>query len=594
MDEPWTHYFRVTMRIEGIEDASRGGPLRLAMPVWTPGSYLVREFARNVLDLRVTDAAGRELRAEKEAKDRWLVSAPMSESVDVTYRVYAFRHDTSESYLDSDHAVINGASVFLYPIGYEASPITLEVVPYPSWKVVSTGLPRSGGEGRRFEATDYDVLVDSPIEVGNQHVTAFEVQGVPHEVSIYAPNPVDESRLVSDIRTIVESTVPVFGEVPYNRYLFLVDFTDQGAGGLEHLNSTYCIASYLGMASPPEYRRMLSLFSHEFFHAWNVKRMRPTALGPFDYSRENYTRSLWISEGLTSYYGAHILRRADVVTVPEFLEMICDEIAPVKSLPSARAQSPQESSFDTWIKLYREDENSPNVSPSYYRQGASLGVLLDLEIRRSSSLERTLDDAMRDVYRSTYKEGRGFTDAEFEDACSRVSAGATEEIFARYVRDPGEIDFARYLGYAGLTLEPKSSPDSPEGFLGVRVRPGQGLVIQSRLSGSPAETADLSAGDEIIALDGLRMDGQRLPYYVASRPPGAEVSVTFSREGTLRETRARLSARPPFEFRVQKKSEATEQEKAAFRSWTMGSWEEPLTYKERRASPAIAKRLEYV
>jgi predicted metalloprotease with PDZ domain len=594
MDQPASHYFGVSMRIEGLRGSMPADFVKVAMPVWTPGSYLVREFARNVLDLRASDGSGRPLATEKDAKDSWKVALGGSDTLEVSYRVYAFRHDTNQSYLDTDHAVINGASVFLYLDGLQSHPVTVEIVPHEGWSVIATGLELLAPGSRTFAAPDYDVLIDSPFEVGNQRVHSFEVGGIKHEVSIFSPRPIDEAAFTADLKKIVEHAIPIYGEVPYSRYVFIVDFTDQGYGGLEHLNSTHCIAGYLMMEPPWEYRRLLTLFSHEFFHAWNVKRMRPIALGPFDYSRENYTRSLWISEGVTSYYENVILRRAELISVPEFLDFLCDDINEVRSLPSSRSVSPQESSFDTWIRFYREDENSPNVSPSYYRQGSVLGLLLDLEIRRSSDGASSLDDAMRHVYSQTYKEGRGFTDEEFERACSVISHGHTDEIFSRHVRGTDEVDYETYLGFAALTLQPRSPSGVPEGFLGVKTKAGQGLTVQSRLFGSPAALADLSAGDEIIALDGLRMDGQRLPFYIANREPGSDVVVTLAREGVMRETTVRLAARSPFEFRMQKKEAATPEERSLFDAWTLGRWDDPLVYEDHRASPARSKRLDFV
>ena len=593
-DEPARHYFRVVMRLEGLKEAVPSGVLRLAMPVWTPGSYLVREFARNILRVQAVEESGRALNPQKEAKNTWTVPLEGADRVEVGYQVYAFKHTTNESYLDSWHATINGASLFLYVEGHQDEPVTVQIVPHEGWNYISTGLEPLTPGGYIFTAPNYDVLVDSPIEIGNQHVHQFEVQGVTHEVSIYAPKPVNEETLVADIKKIVEGTIPVFGEIPYSRYVFLVDFTDVGGGGLEHLNSTHCIAAYMTMDPPSEYRKTLSLFSHEFFHTWNVKRMRPKALGPFDYSKENYTRSLWISEGLTSYYEDLILRRAAIVSVPEFLDLLCDDINQFKSLPSSRWLSPEESSFDTWIKFYREDENSPNVSPSYYRQGAVLGSLLDLEIRKSTGSAKCLDDVMRSVYQRTYKEGRGFTDDEFAQACSEVSQKATDEIFTRHVHGRDEVDFEKYLGYAGLTLQPKATQDEPEGFLGIRVKQNQGLTVASRLFGSPAETADLSAGDEIIAVNGLRMDAQRLPFCIAGQKPGADVTIFFARDGVVRATRTQLARRPNFEFRIKKKDSASAEEKELFRSWAGSEWDLPLEYKEQRTSPTRVKRLDYI
>jgi predicted metalloprotease with PDZ domain len=594
MDEPGTHYFRVVMTLEGLQGTVPSDLVRLAMPVWTPGSYLVREFARNILELSVVDGSDSRIEAHKDAKDSWVVDIRGNDKLVVTYRVYAFRHNTNQSYLDSEHAIINGASVFLYLGGHQSHPVTVEIVPFAAWKVVTTGLEPVTPEGWTFAAPNYDILVDSPIEVGNQHVHSFEVQGVRHEVSIFAPKPIDEATFVADIQNIVEHAIPIYGEIPYSRYVFLVDFTDQGFDGLEHLNSTHCIASYYMMEPPGEYRQMLSLFSHEFFHTWNVKRMRPKALGPFNYAVENYTKSLWIAEGLTSYYEDIILRRAGIISVSEYLDFLCGDISQVKSLPSSRWLNPQESSFNTWITFYRQDENTPNVSPSYYRQGAVVGSLLDLELRRSTGSAANLDEVLRRIYRGTYKEGRGFTDEEFELACSEVSHGSTDEIFSRYVRGRDEIDFQRYLGYAGLTLQPKATVDSSEGFLGIKVKPSPGLTVTNRLFGSPAEHADISAGDEIIAVDGLRMDGQKFSFYIANRKPGTEITVIFAREGVMRQTKVHVSARQALEYRIQKKESATAEEKDLFRSWTLTEWDAPLQYQEHRVSPVRTRQLDYV
>jgi predicted metalloprotease with PDZ domain len=602
MEHPGTHYFRVVLRVEGLkEKLGEVDSLRLVMPVWTPGSYLVREFARNVLDVFARESGGRELRIEKESKNTWSVTLGGADDVTIEYSVYAFTHASQSSYLDSEHAVINGASVFLFVEGLERRPLTLEVVPNRLWSKISTGLdPIPGGPANVFLAADYDVLVDSPIEVGNQSMSSFEVRGVRHEVSIFSPIKMAKERqeaFVSDIKKVVESTLPVFGEIPYQRYVFLVNFGEVARGGTEHLNSTLCIISYLSLEPTQEYRKMLSLFSHEFFHTWNVKRMRPVGLGPFNYSTETYTKSLWVAEGVTSYYDDLILRRAGLMSVPEYLDAFCERINPVLSLPSSRWRSPEESSFNAWTGLYRPDENSPNVSPSYYLQGAAVGSLLDLQIRMSTSSERSLDDVMRKVYRDTFlNEGRGFTERDFEDACQAVSGANVGDIFERHVRGRETMDFGRYLGYAGLTLVPKGGrPAKEEGFLGVKLSGGADrVVVGSRLFGSPAEECDLSAGDEIIGVDGLRVDAQKLAFSIAVSKPGTTVRIVTSREGVLRESIAKLAPRPVMEYKIQKKDSATAAEKAVFRGWMLESWDAPLQYAEYRPSPVGRRQLDYI
>jgi len=595
MKEPATHFFQVGMRIGGL--AGRES-LRVLMPVWSPGSYLVRDYARNVLDLTALDGSGRTLAVNRVSKNAWLVSTGGADEIFLDYAVYAYIYTTNSSYLDTQHAVINGTSAFLLSEGLGAEPVTLTVRPHDTWKVISTGLQQLKGAINQFGAESYDVLVDSPIEVGNQHVHSFEVEGVKHEVSIFSPRPVDEGRLVSDLKRIVEATFPIFGEIPYRRYVFLVDFGETATGGLEHLNSTLCILSYLRLESSSEYRRALTLFSHEFFHTWNVKRMRPAGLGPFNYSEETYTKSLWIAEGLTSYYEDVILRRAGIFSVAEFLDDYCDNIDMMRSLPSSGRRTPEESSFEAWINHYRPNENTPNVSPSYYWQGAALGGVLDLTIRHATMGERSLDDVMRTVYRETYvKENRGYADAEFEEVCSNVSGDATSVIFKRHIHARQPIDFDSYLAYAGLTLVPKNGQvtESHEGFLGIKTAYQDGrLLVLSRLSGTPAEKSDLSGADEIIAVDGLRVDGQKLAYYIASSNPGREVHILAAREGVIMERTARLAAKPSFEYRIVKKQTASEAEKEIFKTWTLESWELPLVYVDSRPSPVKGRMLDYI
>jgi len=389
MARPNTHYFEVRISISDfkkiVPDPSK---LHVVMPVWTPGSYLVREFSKNVLDLgaNLIDIK-KKARSYKISKNDWVVETEGSDEVEVTYLVYAFELSVNTSYLDDKHGIINGASVFMYVQGMEKIDAVLEVHAFPGWKKISTGLReirKLDSTSSQYSVPNYDILVDSPIEIGNQNLHEFNINGVKYEVSIFSISEFDEEPFVSDIRKIVETTTKVFSEIPYDRYIFIVDFTADSFGGLEHLNSTHCLASIFRLEPPQEYRELLALFSHEFFHVWNVKRMRPKGLGPFDYTKETYTKSLWIAEGITSYYDDLLIRRAGIFSVGEYLDAFCANISLMKSLPGSRWQSAQEASYDTWIKHYRQNENSPNVSFSYYTQGAVIGWMLDMEIRKSS------------------------------------------------------------------------------------------------------------------------------------------------------------------------------------------------------------------
>lgn len=601
MPNPGTHYFEVKLEADGFDElgVSASKELHVKMPVWTPGSYLVREFSRNIPELkaRLSDS-GKEAKCQKVSKNEWIIETEGSSKAQISYRVYAFELTVDTSYLDTNHGIINGASVFAYIQGMEERAGTLEIIPFSGWKRVSTGLKRETQDRFEFSFPNYDVLVDSPLEIGNQSVHEFDENGTRYEVSIFSSIPFDQDRFVSDVQNIVKTTEKVFLDVPYDRYVFIVDFASENLfGGLEHLNSTHCIAQILRLDPPEEYHQLLSLFSHEFFHAWNVKRMRPRGLGPFQYDNEVYTKSLWIAEGITSYYDDLLLRRSGIFDVGEYLDAFSSNISLMKTLPGSRMQSAEEASFDAWIKYYRQNENSPNVTFSYYTQGAVIGWMLDMEIRKSSGLAKNLDDVMRRIYRETFlAQGRGYTDEEFERVCVEVSGShSTRGIFEDRVTGRRNVDYDRYLGYAGLKLVPKKKDQQNLSFLGVRMKEDSGrTLITTVLSLSPAETSGLSANDEILAANGIRMDKSRLAYYISNRPAGDLVTLTASRQGSLYSTEALLISRPILEYRISKKETAGEDEKKLYKNWLGADWSEEIEYKDYTTFPGKANLLDYV
>lgn len=596
MPRPNTHYFEVRIEVK----AGEGKDLRFVMPVWTPGSYLVREFSRNVIDFEAKEiGTGKELASHKDSKYAWVVESAGTRGVEVSYRVYAHEFTVDTSYLDDIHGIVNGASVFMYLDGMEKELILLTVAPCEGWATITTGLEQvSVGDGGRrdYAVPDFDTLVDSPIEIGNQDTYQFDVGSVRHEVSISALDSALHGKLVSDVKKIVEHTVPVFGEIPYRRYVFILDFSDDISGGLEHLNSTHCMLPRLRLQPEEEYRKSLSLFSHEFFHAWNVKRMRPTGLGPFDYRSETFTKSLWIAEGITSYYDNLILRRAKLFSAEEYLDELCSDISALSSLPGPLNESAEEASFDTWIKFYRPDENSPNVVSSYYSQGAVIGWAIDMEIRGLTGSSRTLDDVMRKVYRETYKQGRAYTDAEFERACSEVAGHDLSEIFEERVRGTSRVNFGKYFAYAGLELAPKVKDPMPEkGFLGVKVKSDSGkTIVSTRLFGSPAEAAGLSAGDEILGANGMRLDVTTLPYFISTSKPDASITLTLARKGIIREVKCLLGSYPVFEYRAKKLEGSTVAQRELYSKWLLEPWEGELKYTDHPEYPLRRKVFDYI
>lgn len=582
---PHTHYFDIEILLK----QGSGDSVSFIMPVWTPGSYSILEFERNVQDFRALDGRSNPLRWEKTEKNVWKVWAKQSPRLRVRYRVYAYQMRVDMSYLDAEHARINPASVLMYVEGPKQDALLVNLVPHPSWKQISTGLRTRGRDKLSFLASNYDELVDSPIVLGNYEVRSFNACKKRHDVAMVGAGGTPMGAFVADLRKIVEAAVAVYGEAPYDRYAFLIEFTKDLSGGLEHLNSTCCLFSKLLLQPEQVYHRALGIFSHEFFHLWNVKRMRPLELGPFDYTKENYTRSLWIAEGITSYYQDIILRRAGLYTVPEYLGALADQLSSYLATPGRKAQSAEESSFDSWIKFSRPDENSINNGVSYYTKGAILGWMIDMEIRRATKSKKTLDHVMRKVYADGCKSGRGYTEEEFQKACELMADKSMNTTFEKYVRSKEEIDFDRYLGYAGLQLgvHPQEISEDPRGFLGVRLKAEVGrLVIDSVLADTPAYGSGLYARDSIVAVDGLATDEKELAFYVGTRKPGSPISMTVSRDGNIRRLRVKVGKRPQFLYRISAKEKTGIDEKLLFENWLGEPWK-TIKYREWGALPEI-------
>ncbi|NBO67034.1 MAG: M61 family peptidase, partial [Acidobacteria bacterium] len=370
-------------------------------------------------------------------------------TVVVFYRVYANELATQTSHLDADHGYFNGSSIFMYVPGAKERPHRLKFEPPAGWQV-TTPLGLAPSADGYFTAPNYDVLIDSPTEIGTHRVLTFTVRGKTHRVSIYGPFAFDEQRLTGDLARIVEECAKLFGGLPYDHYLFLVAVQPGIGGGTEHLNSNISMVSPEAFTSEAGYRRFLGLESHEFFHTWNVKRLRPEALGPFDYQRENYTRGLWVAEGITSYYGDLILRRAGLLTAGEYLSGLGSLIAGYEGQPGRLKQSAETSSFDTWIEHYRPDENSINTAISYYTKGELLGLVLDLEIRSRTKGARSLDDVMRRLMDNYGLPKPGFSDAQLRATFEEVLGGELGDFWSRYVAGVEAIDFDAYFKKVGL------------------------------------------------------------------------------------------------------------------------------------------------
>ncbi|HYG81685.1 MAG TPA: PDZ domain-containing protein, partial [Pyrinomonadaceae bacterium] len=378
----------------------------------------------------------------------------------------------------------------------------------------------------------------------------------------------DAERMRRDAQRICEALAALMNELPVRDYTFFTHMHTRDDGGLEHLNSSSLIMERNSFRNPSYYQYFLSLVSHEYFHLWNVKRIRPDALGPFDYSRENYTKLLWVAEGITEYYGWHMVRRSGLLAEEEYLAKLSSVIGDVQETPGRLKMSVEEASFDAWIKYYRRDENSANTQISYYDKGQLVGLLLDLEIRRLSNGAKSLDDVMRHLYTEFYKKDRNYTPADFQRAAEMMAGASLENFFARYVRGREELDYNAGLNVVGLQLGDPSRPALQRPYLGADLgQDGDRLVVRRVYSGSAAYEQGLNAGDQIVALDGMRVNQQSFLARLNEKRPGDTLNLTLFRDDDLRTLAIKLDARPVRDYRIMPVKQPTPEQLRQYRAW---------------------------
>ncbi len=510
------------------------------MPVWTPGSYLVREYARQIETISAVGADGAALPITKVSKNRWALAAAGQDAVTVRYTVYANEPSVRTNWVHADGAVLVGAATFLVPDGREDQASEVALTLPPSWTGSSTSLrPRSPGQGHRYVARDLDQLIDAPILAGALHSDPFEVAGVPHELVRMGGDGVwDDTRSLDDVRRITEVIADFWGMIPYDRYTYLNVVGDR-RGGLEHMDSTLMMVDVSAAHDDGAYRDWLGLVSHEFFHTWNVKRLRPAPLTTYAYESEQYTTSLWVAEGLTSYYDDLLLVRAGLITPEEHLSRLSEAIPHAIGRPSTRIQSLADASFDAWIKYYRGDENRINRDVSYYRKGAVVGWVLDATIRRATGDRASLDDVMRSAWARYADEG--YTEAQFRALASEVAGTDLTPFFAAYVDGTVPVDLTPALDWWGLAVG--DDPDAGSPWLGIEVSGDPPRVSEVRRD-APVFEAGLNVGDEVLALGDRRATIGVLHDVVKAASPGDELALWIARGGVVRTVPVSVGTRP--------------------------------------------------
>ena len=535
---------KLRVEAEFPPEAFDGAERTLALPVWTPGSYKVRDYSKSISEVELLGSPN--ARLEKTAKNRWTVRGefPANQSVKVAYTVYGHELTVRTNFFSPDLSLVIGAATFLSPAPLDGDEPTTYVVRFPDLtQPVSSGLSRADGASvPTFSAADYDELVDSPFLFGDITVHPFQAGGVAHSLVQGGDrrywNTEDSLR---DAGKVVETVQNFWGQTPYQDYHFFNMITES-RGGLEHLDSSVLMTSRFATDDREKYIEWLSLVCHEHFHAWNVKRLRPKALGPFEYEEEVLTPSLWVAEGITSYYDDLLVRRAGLSTRTEYLKSLSGQLNTLMNTPGRLQRPLTEASLDAWIRLYQPTDNSLNDDISYYNKGAVVAWLLDTEIRRKTNGAINLDVVMREAYRRFSETG--FEESEFRAMVEEVSGVKLAEFFAKALDSTDELDFTTALEYWGLEWKPEDDKVAKEPALGVTANSADSRLVDAVLAGGAAAKAGLSPGDELLAIDEVRVPAAGPGALLKYLKPGQSVKVLYSRQGRVQETVVTLQNQP--------------------------------------------------
>ena len=543
-------------------------PCRLKMAVWTPGSYLVREYARNLSRMTVTDVDGNSLAFTKLDKNTWEIETDAPREIRVVYRLYAHELSVRTNFLADNYGIINGASTFLYVQRETPRPFKVSLTLPDSW-TADTGLKML--KDGSFEAMSLDELIDSPFIVGKVETYEFSFSKIPHRLSMVGDLRFwDMKKVGGDVERLTEEIMAHWGVIPYESYAYL-NVVDNARGGLEHLDSTLMIAKPFVPRSRKAYLGWLGLVSHEFYHTWNVKRLRPKELGPFDYENENYTRSLWIAEGITSYYDDLMLIRAGLMTEDEYLERLSKQLGYVEKSVGSRVQSLSDSSHDAWIKYYRQDENSPNTITSYYSKGAAVAFLLDMALRRATNERVSLDTLMKEAY-GRFKIN-GFTTEEFRALTSELAGKSMDDFFAKFVDGTAALEHEPALEWMGLRWKSAEAAKVDErypvnGWAGWKLKEGTGVTVKVTEEGSPSHHAGVAPGDEVVAIDGYRTRTiEDVNNLLGSLGAGSTVKVTLSRRARILTLEMVLKDEPKREWKLEDKPKVSKRIKRRRARW---------------------------
>lgn len=556
---PNSHLITVAIRYAPAEPVKT---IDFALPAWRPGRYQIQNYARNVRDFAATDHAGRPLPWAKADKSTWRVERGTAREVCVSYAYYANTLDAGSTLWNDEELYWNGTNLLMYVVGQKTLPARLSLALPAGWKCAYP--LRKVGEPFVYEAPDYDTLADAPgIASPTLESVGFEHAGTTYHLAFQGPVGIPLSEAAEPVRRIVAETVALFGgRAPFDDYWFLYHSVPGGRfHGVEHLNSTSITFPSNVFEERPQ--RFYAITAHEFFHAWNVKRIRPEVLGPFDYGREVYTRNLWVAEGVTSYYDDLICRRAGVLSEEDYLRALATTITAQQRTPGRLTTPVTAASFDAWLT-----PDDGNVRVDFYTKGALLGLLLDLDIRRRTGGVKSLDDAMRWLYATYAERGVGYPENGMQLAVEAVAGVSYAAFFAQYVDGTAELPYGEYLATVGLELAESRSPKQPRASLGVELSGDEKqTVIANVFPNEAGFQAGLDRGDILVAIDGEQANTATVPELLRKRRPGETVRVLVFRRGKLRETVVTLQPETRVDFQVRPVASPSAAQTRMYQAW---------------------------
>lgn len=566
MENPEWHIFHVEFSCTGIQKEH----IDFKMPVWTPGYYQKMDYAKNVTAFSAKDGYGNVLKWEKINDNTWRVYTQQSKLVLLGYDVKALRAFVATPYLDENRGYIVPAGVFLHIDKMIRHPVQVKLIIPEKWNRVATGLDSVSGKKYTYTAPDFDILYDCPLLAGNlEELPAFKIRGITHRFLGYKLGNFNREQFILDLKKIVDAAVTMIGHMPYRQYTFIA--IGPGAGGIEHLNNTTFGFNGNSLHNRDGYIRTLHFLAHEYFHHYNVKRIRPIELGPFDYDKGNQTKLLWFSEGLTVYYEYLLVRRAGITTHEELFKAISNNIAAFENGIGKQFQTLEQASFDTWSDgPFGRTGDEVNKTISYYDKGPVVGMLFDLKIREITKNKKSLDDVMRLLYMEYYqKKKRGFTDNELRQAFESIAGSPLADEFA-YVTTTKALDYPTYLAYAGLIID-TTAHELPGAYTGFTIRYKEdSLFIATTEYESPAWNAGIRPGQQLLQLNRSRADSSLWKKIIAEARPGDSLKVKINSANTVKEIQFVLGVKRQKKFTILAAPDPTPSQKQIREAWLKG------------------------